>query len=66
MTAGFEGHISRSVTSLGAGRLQSMDFSVSFTGALMPAFADKQTIFDDNAADPWIRRGGIQPLLGQT
>ncbi|MNF76539.1 hypothetical protein D3C84_586550 [compost metagenome] len=65
MAAGLQGHIGGGAPRLRAGLAQRMHLGVRLTGAHMPAFADDLTVAGDDAADPWIRVGGIQPLAGQ-
>ena len=66
VAAWFEGDIHGGPARAAASGLQGMHFGMPPAGAQMPAFTDDATIIDDDAADAWIRRRGVQTAFGQT
>ena len=62
MAAGFEGDVGGGTAGALAGLTQRMDFGMWLAGAYVPAFADQLAIGDDDATDPRVRMGRIQPL----
>ena len=60
MGAGFEGDVGSGTTGGVARCAQGVCFSVWFAGVLVPAFADGNVVFDEDAADARVRGGGVE------
>src|SRR5690606_29118594 len=65
MAAGFQGDVGGGAARPVAGLTQGMHLGMWLTGLGVPAFADDLAALHDDAADPWIGMGGIQPLARQ-
>jgi hypothetical protein len=66
MAAGFKSDVSGGTLSLIARHAQSVDFGMGTSGLLVPAFTHQGIILNDDAANPGVGAGGIEPLLCQT
>ena len=60
MGAGFEGDIGSGATGGIARCAQGVYFGVRFASVLVPAFADGNVVFDEDAADARVRGGGVE------
>ena len=60
MRAGFEGDVGSGTTGGVARCAQGVCFGVWFASVLVPAFADGNVVFDEDAADAWVRGGGVE------
>ena len=65
VAARLQGHVGGRTASGFTGLVQGMNFGMGFAGLRVPAFADDDTIPDQDAADPGIGRRGKQPPLSQ-
>ena len=63
MGAGFEGDVGGGATGGIARCAQGVYFGVWFAGILVPAFADGNVVFDEDAADARIGGGGVEASL---